>query len=476
MDIEEKEEGVQQIDSKNQIMTDAEGQTLVVENDQTTLINEQEDGVTTEDQNIVEESQSEAVVEENIDTNLVETPIPQEEKKGKRKKRRKKRKKIDEYSLTNDIRYRGPLSYRTLRIVAWLCLIISQVGALLSLGVKLDEGLASKIGGLPVYMEMLKNLMMPLFLIATFGTILNRSRSFKSMLMLYGGAAVLFYILFILFHNYYIPAVISFFMEIDKESAVLIMDSLLMRVVQDGYLAFNIFLDLFLCTLLVFFLTYEPKKVFTGKKVIIFRLFSLLPILYEIASFIVKLYGALGKLVLSPYIYPLLTTKPPMIFLVFVAIALFIKAREGIYRRRGKTHEQYQEFLGTRANSWQFAKFTSRMMVIAGVIDVILYGVLTVVIAGKGLSLDATEDAAAAALSMAANAMVKTGIGGSSVLILAAPFIMLFSYTRTHKKKTFDILLPLFAIIALIFVYLQGIVVATDLIGSFSKLMERLMG
>ena len=65
----------------------------------------------------------------------------QEEVQNGKKRKRRKRRKIDEYTLENDIRYRGPLSYRWLRIFAWLFLILSQVGMLLALGGQLDAGL-----------------------------------------------------------------------------------------------------------------------------------------------------------------------------------------------------------------------------------------------------------------------------------------------------------------------------------------------
>ncbi len=140
--------------------------------------------------------------------------------KPTKKKRRRKRKRIDEYSLENDIRFRGPLSYRVLRILAWAFLTIAQVGTLLALGAKFDAGLASKVGTLPSYLKMASNIMMPLFLIATFATILNGSRSFKSMLMFYGGASILFYLLFIFFHEHFAASIVAFIMETDIATAV----------------------------------------------------------------------------------------------------------------------------------------------------------------------------------------------------------------------------------------------------------------
>ena len=44
--------------------------------------------------------------------------------KGSQKSSR--RKEIYEYTLKNDIKYRGPLSYRMLKIVGWIALAFSQ--------------------------------------------------------------------------------------------------------------------------------------------------------------------------------------------------------------------------------------------------------------------------------------------------------------------------------------------------------------
>ena len=175
-------------------------------------------------------------VQEDADENPVE-------------KKRRKRRKIDEYTLENDIKYRGPLSYRWLRIFAWLFLILSQIGLLLQLGGRLDAGLAEKTLLPATALKMMSQLMMPLFLIAAFATILNGSKSFKSMLILYGGAALLFYLLFILLHERYVATIVSFVFEVDRAEAVAMIDSFLTVSVSSGYMAFNIFVDLFLCTL-----------------------------------------------------------------------------------------------------------------------------------------------------------------------------------------------------------------------------------
>jgi len=390
-------------------------------------------------------------------------------------KKKRRRKKFYEYTLDNDIKYRGPLSYRDLKILAWIFLIVAQVGVILKLGAKFDTGLASKVGFLPEILKYGSNLMMPLFLIATFGTILNGSRSFKSMLFVYGGAAVVFYILFVLFHERYIPTIAGWVMGIERAEAVKMIDGILSSALKNGYLAFNIFIDLFLCALLIFFTVYKPKKVFTGKKEIIFRAFSLIPIGYEVASFVLKMLAAFGKVTISSYLYPLLTTKPPMTFVLFLIIAIFIKVREHRFIKVGKTYEEYQTFLQTKANSWHFSRFTAVMMVLISLIDAIVYFVLSIVLVSNGIDPNGSEEAINTTIQQATQAMLDTGVGGSLALLMGAPIVTLFSYNRVPKKSIIDTLLPLIAIIVLMFVYLEAAVIATGLIGPFADFVGKVI-
>lgn len=383
-----------------------------------------------------------------------------EEKSGKKGKKRKRKKKLKFYEITpeNDMKYRGPLSYRHLRIAGWAFMIIAQVATVLALVGKADPAHAPSQTMLSVF-GMFKELMMPLLLLATFATILNGSKNFKSMLILYGGASVIFYLLFIIIHERYMANSLAAVMGVDHATAVQTVDTILGLVSGTGFLAFNIFIDLFMCTLLAFFMLYRPKKVFVGKKLTIFRCMIALPILYEIASFTLKILAAYGTIVLTPYLYPLLTTKPPMTFFVFIALTVFLKVRESIYRKKGGTHEQYQAFLKTNANSWRFSSFTAKVLVIAGIIDTIVYFILTVVLLGAGIKgglVMENEEQVTTVMTLIIEVLTKCGVGQCGGLIIIAPFILLFSYTRTHKNTKIDTLLPIIAIAIIAIMFIEG--------------------
>lgn len=434
-------EGTPEPTEKPVLTTPPEETTNPMATDETTEPETKAEGVQSENEAVPVPNENEAVPVLNESE-----AVPVLNESGKKKKRKKKkRKRIDEYTAENDIKFRGPLSYRHLRMIAWVCLFIGQVGVIMTLVGKADPEVALKNGSIPQVLSVFQDMMMPFFLIATFATLLNGSRNFKSTILIYVGAVVLVYALFILFHDRYLVGVFMSLGETDRAAAMQSGDQMFRTLLGNGYWAFNIFLDLLLCTLFIYFLTYRPKKVFVGKKLIIFRLFALLPFLYEVASYTLKMFTSFGSFTMSPYLYPLLTTKPPMTFLVFIILSFFIKSREHIYIKRGKTHEDYFSFTQTRANSWQFSKFTALTLFLSGLLDIVLYFILLSAVSSKGASA-ATAEEAVAYTSTVAKAFSASGIGGSAGLIIAAPFVLLFSYTKSYKDTRFDIIFPIVAV------------------------------
>lgn len=376
-----------------------------------------------------------------------------QERESKKKRTRrylrkqKRMQKILDASADHDIRYRGILSYRSLRILAWFCIVAAQVGLLLAGGAHFDAGLARKLGIWPGFLRTLGDFTTPLFLMAAFSIILNNSRKFSSMLILYGGFSVVVYCLFLLIYNRYLVGMISIMGEMTKEEASALLEMLLSTFTENGFLSFNIFIDLFVCTLFTCFVVYRPKRFFVGKKVVFFRLLAILPAAYEIGCIIVKLLATFDVIIMSPYVYPLLTTKPPMTFLLFVAITFFIKKREWLYRRNGKSHEQYNEFLNTRLNSLQFSVFASIQFVAIALLDLLVGVIILIVFAIK--SGDAGFDSAMQ--------IIKTvGAGETLPLLGMIPIMMFFSYTRRHKDTKMDLIINLLGIIAVILVYMEG--------------------
>ena len=290
------------------------------------------------------------------------------------KNRKWRRVRIHEVTQENDIKYLGPLNYQHFQILGWLCIVISQIVVLLTLGGRMDADFAEKTEKLKDVLFDIASLSLPLLLIANFARILNASEGYLKQLITNGLAMLGIALLSILVYSRYGVGTVEE-MITKPEQAYPFVEAIIHSFFPQGFVSFNIFVDLFLCSLVMFFLNYRPTKVFTGKSVIIFRLFTLLPIAYEVVSMVLKVQASWNMVTLPFWSFPFLTVKPPMTFLLFIFLAIFVKTREIRFRRHGKTHEDYQAFLKTRRNSWGFSLFLAVMLVVLGILDyVVLYG------------------------------------------------------------------------------------------------------
>lgn len=365
----------------------------------------------------------------------------------KAKKRKKIRHKMHEIvDAGHDIRFRGPFSFRHLRIIGWIALAISQIAVFTSMSATLNEALAPRLDTLSNVLQAIGTIAIPLFLIANFARILSVDGGYKSLLIIFGGISLAFILGFFIVYQHYIVGILNAFggQELVNQAGPQILN----LIGGGNYFAFNLFLDLFLCTLLNFFLNYHPKKAFQGKKIILFRLMALLPILYEFASMVLKIYASIGGLKLSVYLYPFLTVKPPMSIVLFIALSLFIKLREWMFLRRGKSHEDYDKFLSTNVNSLHFSIYTSVMILISVVIDVILLISITAALvpphATREVILSTTEQ------------VNSWGFGSAVPLILTIPFVMLFSYTRKYTTPLIDIIIAVAGVALVAIVLIEG--------------------
>ena len=341
------------------------------------------------------------------------------------KKDRKRVKLIHKLMSPIDIKYRGILSYRYLRIIAWIALAISQYCLILSLGLGFFNKTLAYPSWIYVSLQVVGNLSIPFFLLASFSIILARNKSFKSMVMFYGLAylGVAFCIVFI--YDRYIGKVIyeiSGHTEVAKNVVLS-----LFKLKTD----FNVFGDLFILTLFNFFLNYELKDGSSKKKIISFRLLCIVPLLFALVAYILVVMAKFEFIVLPFEIYPFLPTKSPLIYLVFICMSFWIKNRERIYVNLGATKREYNMFLRTNKNSLAFSIHVCVLFLLVSLLDF-----LCVVLIPNYSNFN---------------------LGQTSGLILAIPFILLFSYNKTHKEKDLDLLVPFIGIILMIFAYVEAI-------------------
>ena len=363
---------------------------------------------------------------------------------------------IFDRTAENDIRYRGPLSYRHLQILAWICIAFKILFILTNLSLRINPSQPQWLYALRGTCDTIGEFSLPLFLFANFAIILDEKKSYCQQLVKFAGLSLMIVLLYeVILHRY----VAGLFTAVtnDRSVAMNLIDEGVYSLASGGGLAFNIFIDMFLCTLLMFFMNYVPTRFFTGKRLVLFRLMALLPILYEVASLGVRLAVCLGKLRPPVFVYPFLTTKPAMSFVLFILLVLFVKLRWVRFRRRGKSREAYQAFQRTNVNSLHFSIYASIMILITGLLDLALHIFLSALLAvlGKG----AAEAGAVTKEMILQSGKIASalGFGNHFLMILIIPIILLFSYTRTHKDQMGDILIPVFGVALAVIVTIEGL-------------------
>ena len=365
----------------------------------------------------------------------------------------RKRRKLHEVSINEDIRYRGPLSYQHFQMLGWLCIVLSVVLLMIKLGCKLDEGLVNSTAGVQNVLEYVTSLSLPFLLIANFSKILNNAEGFKKQLILNGTAALAIFAVSAGFFSRYVVGAIGKLFS-DPEDILSFMTEQFRTANQSGFIAFNLFIDLFLCTLFMYFLNARPKRVLTGKKVLLLRVLALLPLAWEIASWIIKWKSAQGSITLPFWAFPLLTVKPPLTFIVFIILALHMKTRELRFRRHGRSHEEYLAFLQTKRNSLHFSVYLAVVLVFAALADFII---LLILMRQQAGSLETLVNNMEARFMEFSRAAIAVGFGESIPLLFVAPVMLLYSYTRVPKNKMISTLIPVAGIVLIILVILEGI-------------------
>ena len=369
---------------------------------------------------------------------------------------KKKRTKFHEFTAENDIKYKAPLNYQHFQILGWACIVAAVAAGIITLGGKVaGEGVIKQYGTLGNVLSFISQFALPLLLMASFARILNNTDNCRKLLMINGGAALGIFVVTTFIGSRYFIGIMEKILT-PPERVVPIVSDIISVFVPGGFLAFNMFVDLFLCTLMMYFLNAHPKRVFTGKKILILRFMVILPIAYEAVCFILKLQAIKYEITLPLWSFPLLTMKPPVMILLFIVMAFVVKIREYRYCKHGNTHEDYQAFMQTNRNSFHLSIRLCILMVIFAVVDLLLLVLLTYLNANSFGALNASGELAEEASDTFVNLSLAVGIGKSWPIGLLAPFMLLFSYNKQPKKKIISLILPVVAVVLCIFIVLEA--------------------
>ena len=360
--------------------------------------------------------------------------------------------RLKDRTLANDIKYKAPLSYRYLRIIGWFFLIVAQIGMMAKINIKFVPSSVSQIGWVADLGDMFMSLPLPLFLLANFAAIFQKKDNWKKLLMFYGGVALLLYIVANAVVIHYGYGFVNAFAQTDFMEMAKTFGLILFSLGHTG-LVLNIFIDLFLCSLVFFFMNYTPKNL-EGKKVYLFRALVVLPIMYEIASILIKYYVAIGAMPIPFFAFFLLTSKPPFMFIAFIVLVVAMKIREYKALQKRKGEEFYEEHIKTNAHSLRFSIIIAIVFFVAGLLDLITNLMISIGLAIKFSVLDPEQEQVAI---QAASAITESmGFGNASILMLIAPIALLFSYTKTHANTKIDSFIPIIGVALIIFVYIEG--------------------
>ena len=208
-----------------------------------------------------------------------------------------KRLKLHEVSLEDDIKFRGPISFQGFQVLGWLCIVMTAAQALLALARSLDPMTKEMTENIFPIIQTVASFSLPFLLIANYSRILSNAEGYKKQLIRTGGTAAAITIGSYFFYNRYIAGNVRIFMDEPGQAETFLNDTIQSTAVN-GFIAFNIFIDLFLCTLFLFFLTYHFKRPIGRGWVVGFRLLAILPVAYEFACIVLKTLCKNGNITL----------------------------------------------------------------------------------------------------------------------------------------------------------------------------------
>ena len=214
-----------------------------------------------------------------------------------------------EVASQDDIRYLGPLSYRAFEILGWLCVVLSVAVVMLAI----ITSVSPKAGtgqSLPRRILPYATQASALFLvIAGISRVMRSSDEYRQQLLTYLGLAGIVALgTALIFQRTVMAAINRLFL--DPKQVMPLVEKTFADFSGIDFIAFNVFIDIFLCILLFFFVNVRPKHLFTGKWTLFLRVCAVLPVAYAAVCMWLKYQAVCNHAVLHFGWFPLLTVKP----------------------------------------------------------------------------------------------------------------------------------------------------------------------
>ena len=339
----------------------------------------------------------------------------------------KKRYKIDKLMGLKDIRYRGILSGRTMKIVGFIFMFFTQIYFAANIIDKFKP-LSDAASNFADVLDVLGLFALPAFLAANFCVIMTNKAKIKKVLLTYSIIAVGIYLLVLFVFYRYIYGLGKVFNPDDAHEAYLFAD-MIAKKLFGKVINYNVFVDLALFSMLYYFLFYTPKKLIKKKSIIAFRSLSALPIiLAAIATILYGLYS-IGFIELPVAVLAILPCRSLTVYVIFFGIAFIVKLRQHLFMKWGGTEEEYNIYAKSNRSSLEISVVSSVVLLIVSLLDFALF--------------------------MAFPWVFFFGLGLNFYLAFSIPFIMLLSYTRKTKASIWDAIMVAVFIFAVIILYLE---------------------
>lgn len=339
-----------------------------------------------------------------------------------------KRCKIDKLLTKPDIKYRGILSYRGMRILGFILMLCAQIYIAYSFAGKIVDMPGSALSFLNV-LGIISLFALPMFLAANFCVIMSSREKIKKYLIMYSITALVIYLVVILIYYRYLYGA-AYALIADEADAIHFAD-LVSEKLFGGLANYNVFIDLSLFSMFFFFLFYNPKKELSNKKLKAFRWCSVIPVVIALLAFTLYAMYYFDYINLPTAVLALLPCRSLTVYIIVFAISLVIKWRKFKFYSYGGTKEEYAKYLNTNRNSLEVSVLVSIIVVAICLIDFLL------------VLIDAN--------------LLLFGLGSSWYMAAIIPFVFLLSYSRKPKFKVIDYVLPALFVISCIIVYLEAI-------------------
>ncbi|MGN1227994.1 MAG: hypothetical protein ACI4TX_05075 [Christensenellales bacterium] len=336
---------------------------------------------------------------------------------------------ISKYNLINtkgDIKFRGFLSARAMRILGYSLIVLTQFFVIiysLSETISLPKWLIDIAGNY----EYIAPLSLPILSFAFFSMIISSRENIKQCILRYFIASILIYLAIILLFDRYLIGFMSVISE-DYESARIYAEAFVMGLFG-SFINYNIFVDLFLFAIFFYFLICKPKCIKTKYSLFLFRTLSFIPVIVVVLTFILYALHNFEIITLPLEVLPILPCRSICIYLIYFTIVIAMKIRQIRMEKHNITAEQYKSYLYSNRNSLRFSVFSSIVIIVVCLFDFIL-----------SLLLPNAE---------------LFGIGVSYSMMFVVPIILCFSYTRQPKTQMLDNVFRGIFILVYILMYLE---------------------